>query len=121
MTDQTTSLEKRVAALEQEVHDLKRSLTDLMASSSVDQPKLRRKQAERPTKAKEGASEEILSWVDKAYILPRVATTSFILVIALALRTATDNGVIDQQIGSFLGIFYAFGLIVYGWFAYRES
>ncbi|MBW2476379.1 MAG: DUF2339 domain-containing protein [Deltaproteobacteria bacterium] len=121
MNDQTTSLEKRVAALEQEVQDLKRSIANLDSARAVDQSKFKLKQSERPAKLKDGSSEEILSWVDKAYVLPRVATTSFILVIALALRTATDNGVIDQQIGSFLGVLYAFGLIVYGWFAYRES
>ncbi|NIP49254.1 MAG: hypothetical protein GWO30_04420, partial [Gammaproteobacteria bacterium] len=68
-----------------------------------------------------GASEEILSWVDKSYILSRVATTSFIVAVAVALRTASDSGAIDLELGSFIGMLYAFGLILYGWFAYRQE
>jgi uncharacterized membrane protein len=49
-----------------------------------------------------------------------VATTSFIVAVAVALRTASDSGAIDLQIGSFIGMLYALGLLLYGWFAYKE-
>jgi hypothetical protein len=79
------------------------------------------KKAERKVSAQGGTSEEILSWVDKSYILSRIATTSFIVAVALALRTAAENNIIDLQLGSFIGMLYAFGLIIYGWFAYKEK
>ncbi len=121
MNRETISLEERVAHLEAEVQELTFTVFQLEQTLADRKLKPREKATEKKDKPRGEASEEILSWVDKAYLLPRVATTSFILVLALALRTATDSGVIDQQIGSFLGILYAFGLIVYGWFAYRES
>lgn len=123
MKDQPENLEARLAALEQEVATLTSAVTELQAlqgkQAKVELPD--KKRAASKVVTAEGASEEILSWVDKAYILPRIATTSFILAVALALRTASDSGTIDLQLGSFLGILYAFGLLTYGWFAYREK
>jgi len=66
-------------------------------------------------------SEEVLNWLDTSYLMPRVATTSFILVLAIALRTMTDGGTIDQQAGAFLGMIYAFALILFGWFSYSRQ
>ena len=114
-------LEKRVADLEAQLA----VLSETVAGLQVDQeqrselPSISKKTA-RKVHLQGETSEEILSWVDKSYILSRVATTSFIVAVALALRTATDSGSIDLQIGSFLGMLYAFGLIMYSWFAYKE-
>ena len=122
--DQTTDhLEQRVTALEQQVAALKTAVDTLhqsttfeaIAVSTADKKKVER----QSTRA--GTSEEILSWVDKSAILPRVATTSFILVVSLALRTAADSGALNLQLGSFIGMLFAFGLILFSWFSYRSN
>ena len=118
MSQPTPSLEQRVEQLEQQVAELQQSVQHLYSShklpSKSRQPLSKRQPAT-------GGSEEILSWVDKSLILPRLASTSFIVVVALALRTSVENGLFDRELGSFLGMLYAIGLIVYGWFAYRRQ
>ena len=121
--DQTTDhLERRVTELEQQVTALQKSVETLQTERRADPASLHTPTAATQKKAarKEGP-EEILSWVDKTAILPRVATTSFILAVSLALRTAADSGAIDLQLGSFIGMLFAFTLIVYSWVAYRDQ
>ncbi|MEN8729139.1 MAG: DUF2339 domain-containing protein, partial [Desulfuromonadales bacterium] len=123
MLEPSAKLEKRVADLEEQLAVLARTVDELKSdagSTSALEPVLKKKTPRKST-TEGGASEEILSWVDKSFILSRVATTSFIVAVAVALRTASDSGVVDLQIGSFIGMLYAFGLILYGWFAYREG
>ncbi|NOR49523.1 MAG: DUF2339 domain-containing protein [Desulfuromonadales bacterium] len=123
MVESSADLEKRVADLEMQVTALTETVSDLQAgreTAGLTEPAAKKK-SPRKLAAKGGTSEEILSWVDKSYILSRVATTSFIVAVALALRTASDSGIIDLQLGSFIGMLYALGLIVYGWFAYKEK
>ena len=124
MGEETANLEQRVADLESQVAALTETVNELQTSGRgsavvADQPE--KKKLSRKGSADGGASEEILSWVDKSYILSRVATTSFIVAVAVALRTASDSGVVDLQIGSFIGMLYAMGLLIYGWFAYKEG
>ena len=124
MGEETANLEQRVADLESQVAALTETVNELQTSGRdtavvADLPE--KKKLSRKGSADGGASEEILSWVDKSYILSRVATTSFIVAVAVALRTASDSGVVDLQIGSFIGMLYAMGLLVYGWFAYKEG
>jgi len=123
MVEETANLEQRVADLESQVAALTETINELQTAGSVptvsDKPE--KKKLPRKLSAEGGASEEILSWVDKSYILSRVATTSFIVAVAVALRTASDSGAIDLQIGSFIGMLYAMGLLLYGWFAYKEG
>ncbi|MBL8731260.1 MAG: hypothetical protein JNN13_02695 [Planctomycetes bacterium] len=47
--------------------------------------------------------------------LRRVATITFVLVIALVLRTLTDGGVIDTTFGVWLGVGYSLLLMAVGW------
>jgi hypothetical protein len=122
MVDKSIELEKSVADLEAQVASLTEAVNELQRDQGqVIDKSVTKKKAPRKISAQGGTSEEILSWVDKSYILSRVATTSFIVAIALALRTASDSGTIDLQLGSFVGMLYALGLIVYGWFAYKEK
>ncbi|RLB65462.1 MAG: hypothetical protein DRH08_07965 [Deltaproteobacteria bacterium] len=122
MLDTSTELEKRVVDLEVQVASLTKVVNELQMGQEqvIDKP-ITSKKASRKISSQGETSEEILSWVDKSYILSRVATTSFIVAIALALRTAADSGIIDLQMGSFVGMLYALGLLVYGWFAYKEK
>lgn len=123
MVEKSANLEERVAELEAQVAVLNVAVSDLQAGISVSEltAGAESKKAARKVASPGEASEEILSWVDKSYILSRIATTSFIVAVALALRTAADSGAIDLQLGSFIGMLYAFGLIIYGWFAYKEK
>ncbi|MEJ2519325.1 MAG: DUF2339 domain-containing protein [Desulfuromonadales bacterium] len=119
---QSDNLEQRVSELEMQIAVLQEQVEALQTGQiTAPADAVSRKKLPRRRASEGGASEEILSWVDKSYILSRVATTSFIVAIAVALRTASDSGVIDLQIGSFIGMLYAFGLLLYGWFAYREN
>lgn len=56
------------------------------------------------------------SWshLGQAVLLPRVAAVSFMLVVALILRTVTDNGMLGLLSGSLLGMAYAVALIASG-------
>ena len=68
------------------------------------------------------AKEGVLRKAGTGSLLPRVATACFIMVVALILRTITDNGIINTQLGSILGMGYATALIlVGGWFYLRKS
>jgi hypothetical protein len=123
MIEPHDDLVKRVADLESQVSALTEAVNQLQAgigtSALTDNAAKKKFTHKRPTEG--GTSDEILSWVDKSYILSRIATTSFIVAVALALRTAADSDAIDLQLGSFIGMLYAFGLIIYGWFAYKEK
>ncbi|MBI2353827.1 MAG: hypothetical protein HYV06_02160 [Deltaproteobacteria bacterium] len=66
-------------------------------------------------------SEEVLSWASRTALLPRLATLCFLMVIALALRTVTDNQLINTLAGSALGMGYAAALILAGWYLYRST
>ena len=118
MAEENDKLEQRVARLEARVAELTADLATLRGSAAVEPVEPPPEKSRRVVSPVEGSSDELLSWVDRAYILPRIATTSFILVVALALRTLADSDAIDIQLGTLLGMIYAVILIGYGWFAY---
>jgi hypothetical protein len=119
--EEQANLEQRVALLENQVAELSAELISLRGTVGKAKPVSSEKLVKQVAASGEDASEELLSWVDRAYVLPRIATTSFILVVALALRTLTDGGAIEVQLGTLLGMVYAFVLIAYGWFAYSQK
>lgn len=120
MTELDGKLEQRVARLEAQVAELTSVLASLRDPGAQELITPLVHQAKPAVPSAEGASEELLSWVDRAYVLPRIATTSFILVVALALRTLTDGGAIEVQLGTLLGMVYALSLIGYSWFSYSN-
>jgi len=120
MAESNGTLEQRVTRLEAQVGELTATLAALRGTVAHEAVAPLPPVTAQGLSTADGASEELLSWVDRAYILPRLATTSFILVVALALRTLTDGGVIDLQLGTLLGMAYAFALIAYSWFAYGK-
>ena len=114
-------LEGRITWLEEQVRGLNEQVADLSArleSGGRIKPK-----TERTTVSGDAAdaSEEILSWVGRTALLPRISTLCFLLVVALALRTVTDNQLLDPQVGSLLGMVYAGSLIAWGAFKYRQQ
>lgn len=58
---------------------------------------------------------------DTSALLPRISTICFLMVVALILRTITDNQVINTQAGSILGMTYAGVLILLGWRLYGKK
>lgn len=52
-------------------------------------------------------TEDFWLWLGQASLLPRIATISFALVIALLLRTLTDGKVLAVGAGTFIGLAYA--------------
>jgi hypothetical protein len=63
----------------------------------------------------------IVAWAGSSALLPRISTLCFVLVVALALRTVTDSGVIEKHVGSLLGMVYAAAIMLIGWFRYRKG
>ncbi len=66
-------------------------------------------------------SRGVLEKAGTGSLLPRVAAICFVLVVALILRTITDNNIINTQLGSLLGMVYAAALIIGGWWLYRRQ
>ena len=65
--------------------------------------------------------ERVWDTVGKGSLLPRLAAVCFMLVVALILRTVTDEGVIDQRLGSLIGLGYALILLGWGWRQYGRG
>ena len=71
--------------------------------------------------SEENVSEEILNWAGKAHLLTRLSTLCFLLVVALILRTVTDNNLINTLAGSMLGMGYAAVLMLWGAYLYERK
>ena len=67
-----------------------------------------------PVGGREARDGESWTVVGRDVLLPRAAAVSFMLVVALTLRTVTDNGLIGLMAGSMAGMGYALTLIVAG-------
>lgn len=76
---------------------------------------------EFPLGEPEDVSEEILTWAGRAHLLTRLSTLCFLLVVALILRTVTDNNLINTLAGSILGMSYAAVLMLFGGYKYEKK
>lgn len=121
-THGSTGMQERIELLEARVETLERELKAIR--QAVSQPDALKDPGQMPgfppAATPEDASEEILQWVGQSALLPRISTICFLLVVALILRTLTDNGMVDKQVGSLLGMTYAALLISIGWYKYRR-
>ena len=121
MTDKLSSLDARVEQIAAQVEALTLKVDAL--SAKLDHYGI------TPVKAGAAsqddllpdASEALLSWVGRSSLLQRLSTLCFLLVIALVLRTVTDNGLINLQFGSIIGMSYAAALMFMGWRRYRRA
>ncbi|CAG0979302.1 hypothetical protein GEOBC_01721 [Geobacteraceae bacterium] len=114
MSDRVSFLEARVEELTSELRNLTVRVEEMSVQLGMAPPPVARTPSKpRPifSTEPEFASEEILSWAGEKSLLPRLSTLCFVLVLALALRTLTDSGVVGKQIGSFIGMGYAALLI----------
>lgn len=121
MGDERQSLEDRVIWLEEQVQLLRARVGELDAEIETGAVLKAKRVRKKAVEDSEDASEEILSWVGQASLLPRISTLCFLLVVALALRTITDNQLLDPQVGSLLGMVYAGALIAWGAYVYRRE
>jgi hypothetical protein len=126
--EQIESLSRRVADLEER---LAATTPGASAAAAVARPAApvplaiplhpgespRRQGPEEP----EGLSEEAIRWASRASLFPRLATLCFLMVVALILRTITDNGIVGPLPGMGLGMGYAAALMVAGWYQYRRG
>jgi hypothetical protein len=119
MTEDRESIENRVAQLEEDVRRLKERFA--LSGEPLQVEALPSQMNRPPFAAEEDTSEEILSWVGEKALLPCIATLCFLLVVALALRTVTEGGLLDNQVGAVLGMVYACALMGAGDYSYRRG
>ncbi|MBI5093677.1 MAG: hypothetical protein HZB26_14690 [Candidatus Hydrogenedentes bacterium] len=107
-------LAEQVRALSAKVDDLTAQLRSLGASRTemVELPQLDRTSPHAPAHDKAAVSAPI--------VLSNIALVSFLLVVALVLRTVADNGIVNRELGAMLGAGYAFALIAYGFLRQRR-
>jgi len=124
MADKDLSLEDRVVRLEKQIESLNAKVEKLsnrvqpLSESIAIPPEAEPEDSGQPSFM---PAEELLAWVGKSALLPRIATICFILVVALILRTVTDNGLLGKELGSLCGMVYAAGLILLGWRRYAQK
>ena len=113
-------LEQQVEELTRTVGQLQARVTDLEVLLAGGKVRLRDKARQVP---EEGPStqEKVLAMVGGASLLQRLSAICFIMVVALMLRTVTDNEIVGRHIGSIFGMLYAAGLLGWGWWSYRQQ
>jgi hypothetical protein len=128
-------LHEHVERLARRVADLEKSLAAATMGRSADAPAARpdtilppalpTDRGKPPDKPGAGEpdsfSEDMIQWAGRASLFPRLATLCFLMVIALILRTITDNGIVNTLLGMGLGMGYAAALMVAGWYMYRRD
>jgi len=121
MTDTLSSLEARVEQIAAQVDSLTRKVEAL--SVKMDRSDTRPVLNGATPRADDlpDPSEALLSWVGRSSLLQRLSTICFLLVVALILRTVTENEIINLQLGSLIGMSYSAALIFMGWKRYRKA
>ncbi|WP_020674553.1 hypothetical protein [Geopsychrobacter electrodiphilus] len=107
LSQQVESLTLRVVQLEQALR------SGLLSESPA--------KTAQTTKTTKKTGNRLLQLMGGSSLLPRIAALSFLMVVALGLRTLTDAGTIDPQIGSLLGMVYAASIAFTGWFLYAKK
>lgn len=123
LEEREKELSNRIQTLERQLERISAHISDGNSTDSDSGPA-----ATSAARSKESAfdeigdvSEEVLNWVKRASLLPRLSALCFLLVVALIFRTVTDSGLIDKLIGSGLGMSYAAILMVASWYQYRKQ
>jgi hypothetical protein len=118
---QLKSLTRQVQFLQETVDELSARLSGLEKGKVLREAPLEVEGTIPPVQQVNIPREGVLKKAGTGALLPRVATVCFILVFALILRTITDNGIINTQLGSLLGMGYAAALIIGGWWLYSRQ
>jgi hypothetical protein len=116
-----TSLIEQVGMLQVQVDNLTARLEAVEAGNSHTVP-VNKRQTQGSAAASQPVEQEgMLKRAGTGTLLPRVAAVCFMMVIALILRTITDNQIISMQVGSLLGLTYGVALIGAGWWLYEKK
>ena len=117
VTPESRSVEERLA----EVFDLVRGLTrrvdqisERLETLRVGAPAQPPAAAAQPPGSSVDSAGATMSWVGQSRVLQRIAMVSFVLVVALVLRTLTDSQSIGIGVGVVLGIVYSALLVALG-------
>lgn len=142
MISEKPTIEEKVDRLYEQIETLSRRVADLegrLAASAPDRsaaastarpgtilptPLLPRQGKPTPTPAAgepDSLSDEAIRWASRASLFPRLATLCFLMVVALILRTITDNAIVNPLLGMGLGMGYAATVMVAGWYLYRRG
>jgi uncharacterized membrane protein len=127
MSQTPQQLEARLEELTAQVQTLNARVDQLSARLNQPGAAVPATAAPAPVSLREGAiapedaSEELVKWMGQSSLLPRISALCFLLVVALVLRTVTDTGLLDDQIGAYLGMTYAGALILAGWRLYARK
>ena len=131
MCSETLTIEEQVGRLYEQIESLSRRVADLEGRLNAHSPGTITPTALSPRPGKppgmhaagepDSLSEEAIRWASRASLFPRMATLCFLLVIALILRTITDNGIVNPLLGMGLGMGYAAALMLAGWRQYRRG
>ena len=122
MVEQSLSVNDRIDDLQSQIHALAAKVDQL--TQKVESPDYSARYAyQAPTDqtAEEHLVPDLLHDQSISTVLSNVATICFLMVVALVLRTIVDNGLINQTVGSFIGMGYAGLLIAYGFLRFSRS
>jgi len=109
-------LEERVAALERQLAGLRRRLEAIEGGARAPAAV-----AAAPAREEAPAAEAVpQARFSGSSLLARVSTVSFLLVVALRLRTVADSGMIGPGAGAAAGLVYASSLLAVGWVQYAR-
>lgn len=114
-------LTARIHALTETVEQLSARLAHSPPASTATTPPDSDNPLEEAGEDLSQVAEEILTWAGKSSLLPRISTLCFLLVVALGLRTLTDNNIIETLLGSALGMGYAALLMLASWYGYARK
>jgi len=120
MAESGRNLEQRVETLTHEVKQLQQRVSELEELLAGGTLKMRERPREEGASI-QSAQETVLAMVGGTSLLQRLSAICFIMVVALLLRTLTDNEIVGRHVGSLLGMAYAAGLLVWGWLSYRRK
>jgi hypothetical protein len=114
LTEEVMALTEKVDELSARLHVLETGKLGAAEQEGLQAIDIHRPQMNIP-------QEGVLKKAGTGSLLPRVAAVCFALVFALILRTVTDNGIVNTQLGSLFGMGYAAALIVCGWWLYSRQ
>ncbi|MBI5851816.1 MAG: hypothetical protein HZB39_12445 [Planctomycetes bacterium] len=124
MNHESRSVEERLAEVLQVVRELTRRIDEFgerLGALEVGSPRPPSPVAAAPPGEQLASAAAMMSWVGQSRVLQRIAMVSFVLVLALVLRTLTDSQWIGAGVGVAIGILYSGVLLALGaWLLLRH-
>jgi hypothetical protein len=114
-------LTARIHALTETVEQLSARLDQSSSAAKASTPPASDTPDDDEVEDLSQVAEEVLTWAGKFSLLPRISTLCFLLVVALGLRTLTDNNIIETLLGSGLGMGYAALLMLASCYGYARE